>query len=73
MSRILFELKLLRYRLKDTIIRRIAWRLPNRLVMWCYMRVGAHATTGKYSSTNVVDLSMMEAIDRFSKDNNLND
>ena len=43
----------------------IAWRLPKPLVMWAYMRVAAHATTGEYGSTTVPELSMMDAIKRW--------
>jgi hypothetical protein len=43
----------------------IAWALPKQIVMWAYIRVGAAATTGAYSSTNVVDLSMMDALGRW--------
>lgn len=43
----------------------IAWHLPKTLVMWCYMRVGAHATTGDYGHTNADELSMMDAIKRW--------
>ncbi len=29
----------------------VAWHLPRSLVMWCYYRVAAHATTGQYGDT----------------------
>ena len=43
----------------------VAWHLPKSLVMWCYVRVGAHATTGQYGDTVVPDLSMMDALKRW--------
>lgn len=43
----------------------IAWRLPRSLVMWCYVRVGAHATSGAYGGTVVSELTMMEALSRW--------
>lgn len=49
----------------DAMVRKIAWRLPRRLVMWCYIRVGAHATTGRYENTVVPELSMMDALKRW--------
>lgn len=52
-------------RRKENIIRWVAWHLPKTLVMWCYMRVAAHATTGQYSNTNVAELGMMDAIKRW--------
>jgi hypothetical protein len=43
----------------------IAWRLPHTLVMWCAIRVGAHATQGEYSSQVVPDLTFMDALQRW--------
>jgi hypothetical protein len=53
-------------RQKDALVRWFAWHLPRRLVMWCYFRVGAHATTGEYANTVVPDLTMMDAIKRWN-------
>jgi hypothetical protein len=71
MSKYSLELKMWRIRTRDNVTRWIAWKLPNRVIMWCYIRVGAYATTGKYGNTEVPKLGMMEAIDRFSKDKKL--
>ncbi len=49
----------------DALLRTIVWKLPKRLVMWGYIRVAAHATTGKYGNTVVPELSMMEALKRW--------
>lgn len=43
----------------------LAWRLPRRLVMWCAYRIGAHATQGQYSNTEVPGLNFMEAMKRW--------
>ena len=43
----------------------IAWHLPRYLVMWCAVRVHAHATTGQYSSQVVPDLTAMDALKRW--------
>lgn len=51
----------------EAFVRWIVWRLPRELVMWCYIRVAAHATTGKYANTTVPDLSMMDALQRWEK------
>jgi inhibitor of KinA sporulation pathway (predicted exonuclease) len=56
-------------RKREAFIRWIAWHLPKSLVMWCYLRVGAHATTGKYGNTIVPELGMMEALDRWDSTN----
>lgn len=44
----------------------IAWRLPKQLVMWCAVRVGAHATQGPYSNQIVPDLPFMDALKRWN-------
>jgi hypothetical protein len=41
------------------------WKLPRKLVMWCYIRVGAHATTGKFGDTLVPEITMMDALQRW--------
>lgn len=43
-----------------------AWKLPRWLVMWATTRLVAHATTGSYSSTNVSELTVMEALKRWN-------
>lgn len=43
----------------------IAWWLPRRLVYWCAIRLGVHATQGKYGHQIVPELSFMEALKRW--------
>lgn len=43
----------------------IVWLLPRWMVMWCSIRLIAHATTGKYSNTIVPELSAMDALKRW--------
>lgn len=51
---------------RDWFARRIAWRLPRRVVMWAVYRVLAHATTGRYEKdTNVATLTAFEALNRW--------
>lgn len=50
----------------DRIWQTIAWLLPRSLVKWCAVRVGANATTGRYSSQEVPALSFMDALQRWS-------
>lgn len=45
------------------------WKLPRKLVMWCYLRVGAHATTGRFGNTIATDITMMEALKRWDEPN----
>ena len=43
----------------------LAWKLPRCLVMWCAIRLMAHATTGEHSDTVVPELSAMDALKRW--------
>jgi hypothetical protein len=52
-------------KVKDRLLMWLAWRLPKQLVMWATIRLVAHATTGKYSSTVVPELSAMDALKRW--------
>jgi len=38
------------------------WRLPKRLIMWSSVRLIAYATTGKYATTVVPELTAMDAL-----------
>lgn len=53
---------LLEYRLARTV----AYSLPKPVAYWCTIRVGAHATTGPWSSQNVPELTLTEALERWS-------
>ena len=43
----------------------LAWKLPRSLAYWCFMRVGAHATTGEWEKQVVPDLLFMDAATRW--------
>lgn len=43
----------------------LAWKLPRRLVMWCAVRVNAHATGPLYPEQVVPELTAMTAILRW--------
>lgn len=45
----------------------VAWRVPRWLAYWCTIRVGAHATTGAYSSQIVPELTFFDALKRWAK------
>jgi hypothetical protein len=51
----------------EKTLRWIAWHLPRNLVKWCYVRVGAHATSGQYGDTVVPELRMMDALRRWDQ------
>lgn len=40
-------------------------RLPKKIIYWCAVRLGAHATTGKYGNTIVPNLTFMDALKRW--------
>jgi hypothetical protein len=46
----------------------LAWKLPNKLAYWAYIRVAAHGSTGKYSTQVVPEMLMIEGLERWSKD-----
>ena len=46
-------------------------RLPKKLIYFCFLHIMVHSTTGGYSSTNVPELTGMEASDRYGKDNGI--
>lgn len=49
----------------ETICIKVAWMLPRKLVYWCAIRVGAHATQGQYSNQEVPALTFMDALKRW--------
>jgi hypothetical protein len=50
---------------REKLLLWLVWRLPRPVVMWAFIRVGAHATTGPYGNTVVPELTMMEALRRW--------
>lgn len=67
----MIEIKYELRRKKENAIIWLACKLPKQLKMRVYFDILAHATTGKYGKTNVPDITAMEAIDRYCKDNEL--
>lgn len=49
----------------DKVMLWIAYRLPRRLVYWCGIRLMAHATVGPYQDQHVVDLTAIDALERW--------
>lgn len=43
----------------------LAWRLPRKLAYWATIRVGANATTGKYSNQVVPELAFTDVLKRW--------
>jgi hypothetical protein len=53
------------HRTRENILIRIAWALPRELAYWCAIRVGVHATVGRYSDQVVTELKVFEALQRW--------
>jgi len=49
----------------ENLVIKVAWMLPRRLVYWCAIRLGAHATQGQYSNQEVPALAFMDALKRW--------
>ena len=52
-------------RMRERLVIWIAWHLPRRLAYWATIRVGVHATTGRWSSQVVPDLYYADALKRW--------
>jgi hypothetical protein len=65
----MLTLRLFWNRLKERVPQQISRWLPRKIVMQCAIRVGAHATVGKYGSTNVTELLFMDALNRWDDKN----
>ncbi len=52
-------------RITEIIYIFIALHLPKELVTWCFVRVAALATSGKYGQTNVPRLTVVDALKRW--------
>jgi hypothetical protein len=49
----------------EKVIIRLAWLVPRRLAYWCAIRVGAHATTGKWAAEETPALLFCDALQRW--------
>ena len=47
----------------------VKYLIPKRVIYFSFMHVMVYSTTGKYGNTIVPELSGMDAIDRYGKDN----
>lgn len=43
----------------------LAWKLPVSVVMWCFIRVMANATQGKWGNADPDTVGYKDAYDRF--------
>ena len=54
--------------MKMTMVERIAWLLPRKIVYWAAIRLGSYGTAGKYSHQVVPELTFMDALSRWEED-----
>lgn len=54
-------------RLSERLAIWVAYKLPRKVAMWATVRVGAHATQGKYSNQIVPELLFFEALKRWEE------
>jgi hypothetical protein len=63
------EIKYEIHRRAEKLMLWFVWKLPRKLVMWSYIRVAAHATTGQFGNTVVPEITMMDALQRWDQPN----
>ncbi len=52
-------------RLWDKACMKVAWMLPERVVMWASIRLMAHATQGQWGNESPDSVSVMTALKRW--------
>ena len=50
----------------ENFIMWVAWKLPRHLAYWAAVRVSAEASQGGYAHDLVPEITMMDALDRWS-------
>lgn len=53
--------------MKDKLKMWFAWHMPKWLAYWCTVRLGVHATTGRFSDQVVPDLTYMDTLKRWER------
>jgi hypothetical protein len=67
-AKLLLRYDLIRYDMRrwpEKVCMWIAWKLPRQLVLWCAVRLMAHATTGQYGNQEPGRVSILDALDRW--------
>jgi hypothetical protein len=67
LTMIVWKLRCFVYRMRENTPMWIAYRLPNSVVYWCAIRVGAHATCGPWGNESPTELLAMTALERWRK------
>jgi hypothetical protein len=63
-----FERQLFWIGLQEKVLTIIAAMIPRKIVYWCGVRMVSHATTGKYSSQVVPELTIDQLFTRWEND-----
>src|SRR5262245_20581950 len=64
-ERVKFEIRLRKVELKEAFWRKLSHRLPRVLVYHAAIRLGAEASTGKYSYQLVPEMTFLDALNRW--------
>lgn len=67
----MIRLRMWKYRTTEKLYRNLAFLFPPRLIMWCYLRVAARATSGDDSLGHAPDVLMMDALNLWEVDNGI--
>lgn len=67
MKKLLWKLSYQKSRAKEKVWLWLVWKLPETLIKWAAIRLIAHATTNKYKTTVVPELTAMDALKRWGK------
>ena len=59
----------IRYLWREKVAMKIAWWLPRTVVMWCAVRLFAHATAGRWGNEFCSDVTVMDALKRWDEPN----
>lgn len=57
-------------RASEKVLQFIAWRMPRKLVMWCAVRLIAHATTGRWGHELTPECKALTALQRWDIEDN---
>jgi hypothetical protein len=54
--------------IKEKLMWKLSQHLPDKLVYFCAIRLVAYSVSGKYSGTEIPELTWSEAVSRYSRD-----
>lgn len=51
--------------MREKLMLKFVWMLPNKLVYWCAIRLMAHATQGEWGNESPTKVNIMTALQRW--------